>query len=406
MPLQIIMNVSNKFPHNITITSSNDTFYFEPIMTDELGLCYSFNSRISSFLSPEYSTLLAFFASRNFLINFFPSFPMFLFLQKLSCFSEREESVEVEAVGGNQLFWWGCKCRHRWPNKQCRRKNYLSYFRRFFSSSPFLSFCSTSFSAQTSNFSCLSRTIVIHLLTYKQNKSPVHLIACHHAHEQCLALRSAIDTFQIYYHGPNEIPSQLRRIVNEDPEQGSYISLSLIPVMIKSQERTRALFEFQRKCRFEEESTLVNFPQIYTQDLCRLDCRMAKFLDVCKCLPFFYKRKGTQGRLAFNDKSSNDIPFMSPSSNTWQRPINIATERDWSALSTTEVSKRSHLCNICADFEALQQSFLHRDLLTARVQKTATTWNIPFRLRTRCSGSTTRASRGRWCRRKSSISVN
>lgn len=53
---QIIMNVSNKFPHNITITSSNDTFYFEPIMTDELGLCYSFNSRISSFLSPEYSS--------------------------------------------------------------------------------------------------------------------------------------------------------------------------------------------------------------------------------------------------------------------------------------------------------------------------------------------------------------
>lgn len=50
------MNVSNKFPHNITITSSNDTFYFEPIMTDELGLCYSFNSRISSFLSPEYSS--------------------------------------------------------------------------------------------------------------------------------------------------------------------------------------------------------------------------------------------------------------------------------------------------------------------------------------------------------------
>lgn len=101
-----------------------------------------------------------------------------------------------------------------------------------------------------------------------------------------------IDTFQIYYHGPNEIPSQLRRIVNEDPEQGSYISLSLIPVMIKSQESTRKLFEFQRKCRFEEESTLVNFPQIYTQDLCRLDCRMQKFLEVCKCLPFFYKRKG------------------------------------------------------------------------------------------------------------------
>lgn len=64
--------------------------------------------------------------------------------------------------------------------------------------------------------------------------------------------------------------------------------------MIKSQESTRKLFEFQRKCKFEEESTLTYFPQIYTQDLCRLDCRMRKFLEICNCLPFFYKRKGTK----------------------------------------------------------------------------------------------------------------
>lgn len=109
--------------------------------------------------------------------------------------------------------------------------------------------------------------------------------------------------FQIYYHGPNDLPSTLRRVANEDPKQKSYISLVLVPVIIKSQESTRNLFEFQRKCKFEEESTLAYFPQIYTQDLCRLDCRMRKFLEVCHCLPFFYKRKGTKYHSALQTTS-------------------------------------------------------------------------------------------------------
>lgn len=100
------------------------------------------------------------------------------------------------------------------------------------------------------------------------------------------------ETFQIYYHGPNALPSALKRIVNEDPQQKSYISLTLVPIMIKSQESTRGLFEFQRKCKFEEESNLAYFPHLYTQDLCRLECRMRKFRDACGCLPFFYRRKG------------------------------------------------------------------------------------------------------------------
>lgn len=101
-----------------------------------------------------------------------------------------------------------------------------------------------------------------------------------------------MEYFQIYYHGPNELPSRLRKLTNEDPEQKSYISLTLVPVMIKAEEITRGLFEFQRKCKFEDESTLDYFPQTYTYDLCRLDCRMRKFKEICNCLPFFYHRKG------------------------------------------------------------------------------------------------------------------
>lgn len=50
---QIMMRISNKFPHNITITSTADVFFFSPILTDELGLCFTFNSRISPYLSPK-----------------------------------------------------------------------------------------------------------------------------------------------------------------------------------------------------------------------------------------------------------------------------------------------------------------------------------------------------------------
>lgn len=111
---------------------------------------------------------------------------------------------------------------------------------------------------------------------------------------QCSQVSPVTMTFQVYYHGPNALPSTLKRILNEDPVQKSYISLSLVPIMIKSQESTRHLFEFQRKCKFEDESNLDYFPQIYTQDLCRLECRMKKFLELCGCLPFFYQTKGCE----------------------------------------------------------------------------------------------------------------
>jgi hypothetical protein len=63
-----MMKISNKFPHNITITSTSDVFFFTPILTDELGLCYTFNSRISSYLSPQ-CVIKSF--SLFFLVNFF-----------------------------------------------------------------------------------------------------------------------------------------------------------------------------------------------------------------------------------------------------------------------------------------------------------------------------------------------
>lgn len=100
--------------------------------------------------------------------------------------------------------------------------------------------------------------------------------------------------------------------------------------MIKSQESTRQLFEFQRKCKFETESNLAYFPQIYSQDLCKLDCRMRKLRKICNCLPFFYKRQGE----SFNDAVSCSHFLFYGSSQT---PTKSVTSKDSSASSRTKV---------------------------------------------------------------------
>lgn len=54
--IQVLMKISNRLPQNITISSTNISFLFSPILTDELGLCYTFNSRISPYLSPTWGS--------------------------------------------------------------------------------------------------------------------------------------------------------------------------------------------------------------------------------------------------------------------------------------------------------------------------------------------------------------
>lgn len=50
-------------------------------------------------------------------------FSLIFLASKLSCFSQREESVGAKVASRNQLFRWGCKCRHRRPHQQCWRNN-------------------------------------------------------------------------------------------------------------------------------------------------------------------------------------------------------------------------------------------------------------------------------------------
>jgi hypothetical protein len=55
---QIIKSINNKLFNSVTLsTVPLERFEFETIFTYDLGLCYSFNSHLSPFISPEYTQL-------------------------------------------------------------------------------------------------------------------------------------------------------------------------------------------------------------------------------------------------------------------------------------------------------------------------------------------------------------
>ncbi|KAG5672729.1 hypothetical protein PVAND_002830 [Polypedilum vanderplanki] len=191
--LNVLDKISNKFPHNISLSfiSTSDEHLFDPVLIDTLGLCYTFNSKISSFFSPSY------IGSKDMKID-----------------TTHKMTEEINYFDGDA-------------------------------------------SAVTSDLS---------------------------------------HNVDVYYHGPYSLASDLRKVVNENPTQKSYMTLSIVPVIIKSQDKIRNLFEFQRQCKFTEENVLSFFPNIYSQDLCFYECRMKKLKDICKCIPFFYKRRDGNDR--------------------------------------------------------------------------------------------------------------
>lgn len=89
---KIMLEISNKFPHNVTV--NNETFFFSTIFTDELGMCFTFNSRISPFLSPK-SVKLYFSVADSWLCRF-----------QFSRFRKFRKWFECEIIGGNELFGW------------------------------------------------------------------------------------------------------------------------------------------------------------------------------------------------------------------------------------------------------------------------------------------------------------
>ncbi|XP_058458184.1 sodium channel protein Nach-like [Malaya genurostris] len=91
----------------------------------------------------------------------------------------------------------------------------------------------------------------------------------------------------IYYHGPYEIPSYLKKLI-VTLATNAFLTITFKPVIITADSTIQDLYVQQRRCRFSHESNLEFYPNYYSHSLCLLDCRLRLFLDHCSCLPYFY----------------------------------------------------------------------------------------------------------------------
>jgi len=69
------------------------------------------------------------------------------------------------------------------------------------------------------------------------------------------------------------------------------LTVKVVSLNIHSTEDVRSLSVSQRKCRFLEESDLDISP-VYSYNLCRMQCRVTQALQLCGCIPHFYRSKG------------------------------------------------------------------------------------------------------------------
>ncbi|XP_066154583.1 sodium channel protein Nach-like [Euwallacea fornicatus] len=95
-------------------------------------------------------------------------------------------------------------------------------------------------------------------------------------------------SFNVYFHGPHEVLDVRRRpmfVAKDRLLQVYFKALSII-----NSDDTKALTVRQRKCRFYHESNLSHFP-VYSYMICRMECRIQLSLQLCGCVPHFYRNQ-------------------------------------------------------------------------------------------------------------------
>lgn len=156
-------------------------------------------------------------------------------------------------------------------------------------------------------------------------------------------------TCNIHFHAPYEQLNPLK-FYTTIKNSSSYTNFVFTGVATHSEKRVRQLLVFQRKCRFWDESDLVHFPQFYSYNLCKIDCRIQAMQRYCNCLPFWYKPsindvyctiKGLKCVAHFKDKieaflmkncnclrDCDSVSFMlrSVKSIVWGRPTTVKWE--------------------------------------------------------------------------------
>lgn len=93
----------------------------------------------------------------------------------------------------------------------------------------------------------------------------------------------------MYIHGSFEVPDIRRKPIFVPKDYLLQVYVKALTII--SSEDTRKLRIRQRKCRFFYESNLKHFP-VYSYGICRMECRIRLAINLCGCVPHFYKKLG------------------------------------------------------------------------------------------------------------------
>lgn len=102
-----------------------------------------------------------------------------------------------------------------------------------------------------------------------------------------------INYFKVYIHGAEEIIDIGTELVMTNSEDGTFIQVYLsVSSSLFTSDAAKKLNVQQRNCRLINESNLKHSP-VYSYTLCRNECRIQLSLKICKCIPHFYRPRGT-----------------------------------------------------------------------------------------------------------------
>lgn len=109
----------------------------------------------------------------------------------------------------------------------------------------------------------------------------------------------------MYIHGPEETVDLVT--VGQLASNGFFLQMYLTASSLFSSDSAKELTIQQRKCRFIHESNLRHSP-VYSYNLCRMECRIHLCLKKCKCIPHWYRPRGTYFKIKLNlDKQEKII---------------------------------------------------------------------------------------------------
>ncbi|XP_055691219.1 pickpocket protein 11 [Lutzomyia longipalpis] len=99
--------------------------------------------------------------------------------------------------------------------------------------------------------------------------------------------------YEVYFHAALDIPDISKRRYSFDDT--GYATVELTALEIRTTTDARGLSVSQRRCRFTDEAGNMEFSPVYSFNLCRVECRIRIALDVCQCIPHFYRSRTRSG---------------------------------------------------------------------------------------------------------------